>query len=144
MDQQQFWDDFQHLKREATTLRDSVNRLNVLRGRYRALMEHGNLFVAYLDKEGRFLEISQSGLKLIERDEREVVDKLHVEVFGDSESRAIGTAAAEAIRSKEPFAFTWTIRKTNGPSPVYRAIASPVRDETGTVVAACVTALPAS
>jgi len=141
MDQEQFWDDYQHLKREASLLRDSERRLKEIRGRYHTLMESAPILIAYLDREGRILEMSQGGLALIERPENEVVGRLTVEVFADEGGRTLGPAASNAISKGELVDFKWSVRRIHGPSLTLNAQAAPVRDETGTVVAACVTAM---
>ncbi|MFH0882015.1 MAG: PAS domain-containing protein, partial [bacterium] len=138
--QTDFWDDYQHLKRETSMLRDSVQRLNVIRGRYHALMDSPGVFVAFLDNEGRFLDINLGGLSLLGMDAREVVGMQHVQVFSGEPSRAIGGKASEAIRTGQTVDFAWSLTTRNGTVHQLSATASPVRDETGTVVAACVIA----
>lgn len=144
MDQTEFWDDYQHLKREVNVLRDSVQRLNIIRGRFQALMDSPGAFVAFFDSEGRFLEINLGGLALLGLNATEVIDQHHVRVLQDEPSRSIGAKASEAIRSKQAVPFVWKLTSNDGIAHTLNATATPVRDERGTVVAACVVAVPQS
>lgn len=140
MDSQEFWEDYQHLKKEATKLRTSEARLKEIRARYRTLFENTPGIVAIISNEGVILEMNPAGVSLLGMKSDELVGKSINDAFPDDRAREFGRKAGEAITSNQTVTFDWTVPRLNGPALWLAGRAAPVMDETQTVVAAVVTA----
>ncbi|MCB2213753.1 PAS domain S-box protein [bacterium] len=140
MDTQEFWDDYQHLKKEVSKLRDSESRLKAIRARYRSILNTANDIVAVIDRNGKLVEMNRPGLKLLGLSTDAVVGYPVDEAFQDDRAREIGRRAAEAISSNSEITFDWTIPQFAGPALWLTAKAAPVEDETRRIVAAVVVA----
>jgi PAS domain S-box-containing protein len=140
MDTQEFWDDYQQIKKEVSKLRNSEARLKAIRAQYASVMRHSADLVAVIDQDGVLVEMNPAGLKLLDRSEDEIVGYPIEESFRDDDVLELGRKALEAIRSDSVLKFDWTLRPMGGPAKWITATAAPVEDESQRIVAAVVIA----
>lgn len=133
---QQFWEDFQHLKKENIVLRQSENRLNEIRSRYHAVMSAGEELTAILDGDGVFLEMNNTGLKLLGLEERSIIGKNAGDVFPEARTAVVGDYAADVVRHGKPVRFSWFVRRLQGSPLLFKALMEPVYDTAGSITSA--------
>ncbi len=137
----EFWDDYQHVKREVLMLRDTEKRLLGVQARYNAWRDYDEDFVAVMDKDGRFLDVNPRGLALLGLSEKEIIEKKAEEVFPyHKKAGTISGQAVSAIRSNSEVPFTWEAPQKNGPTRLFRAKAAPIARRTGKPIQAVVIA----
>lgn len=139
MDQQDFWDDYQHIKRDINRLRGSEQRLKGIRARYTAVGELTEELLMVIDREGMILEINRAGQELLSVGS-DVVGK-HVDAaFSDARTRSIGQVAARSLEGKQTARADWVVGRATGPSLTLSARVAPVMDDTNRPIAAVVIA----
>ncbi|MBD3165302.1 PAS domain-containing protein [bacterium] len=140
----EFWDDYQHLRKEVTFLRNQEDRLKEVQARHKALFSAGGELYAVMDKEGTFVEINAAGLQLLELESGDVIGKNAKDIFGESRAAAIAEKAAEVIESGKPLRFDWIVRKVGGPHRHFSTRVAPVVNESGETNNAFIIALDIS
>lgn len=140
MDPQAFWEDYQHLQREASKLRSSEERLKGIRARHRALSEVAEELFAIIDQAGVVLDMNPGGLRLLGREASDVIGRDITKIFSDEPSRAVARRASEVIRRDRADRFDWEPAISGGPPTVLDTRLAPVRDDTGRAVAVVVIA----
>ncbi len=143
-DAQEFWDDYQHLKKEVSMMRDTEKRLKGVQNRYKALFAAGGELYAVLDKNGTFLDMNPAGLALLELDTRDIIGKTADEIFGESRAKVIGEKAKESIEQEKPLRFDWIVRRIGGPNRIFSARLAPIFDDAEQVTNAYLIAMDIS
>lgn len=136
MDAQEFWEDYQHLKKEANKLRISEQRLQGIRARYQTLLEGDDDPVIVIDREGRIVEVNAAAERHLNLDRSDTPQRDAADVFADSLASEIVRRARRAIESDTRERFDWYVAPMAGPSRVFATSALPVRDESNRAVAA--------
>jgi PAS domain S-box-containing protein len=140
----EFWDDYQHLRKEVTYLRNQEERLKEVQARHKALFTAGGELYAVMDKEGTFVEINPAGLSLLELTSKDVIGKTAKDLFGESRATAIAEKAAEVIESGKPLRFDWVVKKVGGPHRRFSTRVAPVVNDAGDTETAFIIALDIS
>ncbi len=135
-DAQEFWDDYQHLKKEVGVLRGTEQRLTETKERYEALFNMGIEIYAVLNSEGRFLEINSYGSNVFQMDQ-ETISKTPSDTFLlDEKSKEVVRRAAAVIRTGNPVQFDWNLRLPGQPTRMMAARLTPIRGSSGDIVSA--------
>jgi|GEM_PF-4783089 len=132
MEQQAMWEDYEHLKKEATKLRASEKRLKEFRSRYYGIFNSSRLLIAFLDKESVFLDINPFGAELLGKSQNEIIGKSFIKVFQDKAGRAIGEKVTKVLTDKKETRFEWKVSRVNKPHVQMSVSATPIADELGT------------
>lgn len=138
---QEFWEDYQHLKREVLILSDTEKRLSLVKGQYDAIFQAGGELYAVLDGEGAFQEVNPAGLTLLGRESNEIIGKKAEDVFNDAKSQVVGKHAVDVVTSGKPRRFDWAVRPPMGKIRQFSVRMAPVMDKSGKVVSACMVAM---
>ncbi|MBZ0263529.1 PAS domain-containing protein [bacterium] len=137
---QNFWEDYQHLKKEVINLRQSESRLMEIRSRHQASMKSSTNLLAVIDSEGRFSEISKRGLELLKLAERDILGKSAKEAFKDAKAAVLGDHARDAVLHGKTVKFTWRVARIGATPLVFRVRIEPIVDNTNRITGAFIDA----
>ena len=137
MDQQEFWDDYQHLKKEATKLRGSEARLKEIKGRYEAIMEASLDLMLVVDRNLNILDVNLVGRNLLGLTHDDI--GAHLE---DAITAALPNSVIPMLRTTfetgRPEMGPWTVQRTNAPALSLTIHIAPVVDDTNNTVGAVI------
>ena len=137
MDQQDFWDDYQFLKKEVTKLRGSEARLQAIRARYAALSGLTDAAVLVMDRDGLLVEIGGASHELLGVDESAMAKRFR-DLFTDSSALAVASIIEHSIQSLEPGEAVWLRRRSTGPALHLKVRCAPILDESNRAAGALV------
>lgn len=137
MDQQEFWDDYQHLKKEATKLRGSEARLKEIKARYEAIQEASLDLMLVVNRELTIQDINLVGRNLLGLTLDDIGGHLE-DVVNAALPNSLIPMLENAFESGRPEMGPWTVQRVNGPALTLTLHVAPVIDDTNNTVGAVI------
>lgn len=139
MDIQEFWDDYQYLKKEVNKLRSSEERLKNVRARYASLFNASPQLIIILDRNGQVVDMNPAAITLFGLKQNNL-GRTVPETFQNEGLRTMSPVAQECIRKGEVQRFELKFDDANGHLHAFAATVAPVLDTAGTPEAALLSA----
>ncbi|MCB2200310.1 hypothetical protein KQI63_12950 [bacterium] len=137
MDQQEFWDDYQHLKKEATKLRGSEARLKEIKARYEAISEASLDMMLVVNRVLNIQDVNLVGRNLLNVTRDDIGAHLEDAITAALPNSLIPMLES-AFETGRPQMGPWTVQRVNAPALTLTVHVAPVIDDTNNIVGAVI------